>query len=148
MGDLYFFFKAMHLIAMVTWFAGLFYLFRIFVYHSENANKPEVVAVLKVMARKLYKIIIVPGMVTTFVFGFAMIALNSSLMKQPWLHIKLTLVILLAGYTGFCGKTRRRFEADDIKYSSKACRIINEVPTLFLVAIIFIAVFRHYLMGS
>jgi len=145
MGDLYLVFKAIHLIAMVTWFAGLFYIFRIFVYHSENAGKPEVTAVLKVMARKLYKIIIVPGMIATFVFGIAMIVQNTDLLKQGWLHIKLTLVLLLAGYTGFCGKTRRRFEADEIRFSSKACRILNEVPTLFLIGIIFIAVFRHYL---
>lgn len=148
MGDLYFLFKALHLIAMVAWFAGLFYIFRLFAYHAENADKPEVTAVFKVMAGRLYKIIIVPGMLATFVFGFAMIALNSGLMKQPWLHVKLTLVILLAGYTGFCGKTRRKFAADELTLSSKACRYLNEVPTFFLIAIILIAVFRHYLMGS
>jgi len=147
-GDVYYLFKALHLVAMVAWFAGLFYIFRLFVYHAENADKQEVTAVLKVMARRLYKIIIVPGMLATFVFGIAMIAMNTSLMKQPWLHVKLTLVILLAGYTGFCGSTRRKFANDQITLSSKACRIWNEVPTVFLIAIVFIAVFRHYMLGS
>lgn len=148
MGDAYFFFKALHLVAMVAWFAGLFYIFRLFVYHVENAEKPEVTSVLKVMAKRLYKIIIVPAMLATFVCGIAMIVLNPSLMKQPWLHAKLTLVILLAGYTGFCGSTRRKFANDQINLSSRACRLWNEVPTVFLIVIVFLAVFRHYMMGS
>lgn len=148
MGTGYLVFKALHLIAMVAWFAGLFYLFRLFVYHSENARKPEVTRLLKVMARRLYLFIIVPSMVSTFIFGFAMIAMNPALMKQPWLHIKITLVVMLAGYTGFCGRTRRRFAADQILFSPKICRILNEVPTIFLIAIIFIAVFRYTMMGS
>lgn len=139
----YLWMKALHLIFMVAWFAGLFYMFRIFVYHAENKDKPEVVAVLKTMARKLYKIITVPAMVLTFVFGFAMVFMNTELFQQGWLHIKLTLVVLLAGYTGFIGKTRRRFEADDIFLTSKQCRIWNEVPTIFLIAtILLMVVFR------
>jgi putative membrane protein len=146
MGDIYMTFKALHLIFMVTWFAGLFYLFRLFVYHIENQDKPDVVATLIVMERKLYKIITVPGMVLTFVFGLLMIGLNSSLMQQPWLHAKLTLVILLAGYTGYVGATRRKFERGDIKLSSRAARWINEIPTLFLILIVFVAVFRYKMM--
>jgi len=139
--------KALHLIFMVAWFAGLFYMFRLFVYHAENQGKPEVTAVLKVMARRLYKIITVPAMVLTFVFGFAMVALNTALFSQGWFHVKLTLVILLAGYTGFVGATRRKFAADNISLSPRACRIWNEVPTLFLIAVIFLmVVFRLRMM--
>ncbi len=140
--------KALHLIFMVAWFAGLFYMFRILVYHAENKDKPEAVAVLKVMARRLYKIITVPSMVLTFVFGLAMVYLNTALFKAGWFHIKLTLVVLLAGYTGFVGAARRKFEADNLFLSAKQCRLWNEVPTVFLIAIIFLmAVFRFSLGG-
>ena len=145
---MYFTFKALHLIAMVTWFAGLFYMFRLFVYHTENKDDASCVKMLKTMERKLYKIITVPGMVATFVFGFSMLALQPALFKQPWLHIKLTMLLMLGGYTGFVGKTRRRFENDDVYLTSKQCRLLNEVPTLFLVGIVFVAVFRFYLTGS
>lgn len=136
--------KALHLIAMVTWFAGLFYMFRLFVYHVENQDKPAAVNMLKVMEGRLYKIITVPGMVATFIFGVAMLVMNPGWMKFGWVHAKLTLAILLAGYTGFVGRTRRRFAADDICYTSKQCRWLNEVPTVFLVLMILLAVFRPF----
>lgn len=145
--DLYFLNKAMHLIAMVAWFAGIFYMFRLFVYHTENKDKPEITALLKIMARRLYYYITVPAMVATFVFGLLMPILNPYLWKQPWFHVKLTLVILLAGYTGYVGKTRRRYEKDDVYLTSKQCRILNEVPTIFLILIIFVVIFR-YKFGS
>lgn len=136
----YLFIKAFHLIFMVAWFAGLFYMFRLFVYHAENQDKPEVTAVLKVMAHKLYKIITVPAMVLTWIFGITLIVMRPELMQQGWLHGKLLLVFLLSGYTGFIGATRKKFANDQIKYSSKACRWLNEVPTIFLVVIIILAV--------
>ena len=142
----YLVFKALHLVFMVAWFAGLFYLFRLFVYHVENRQKPEVTAVLKTMARKLFRIITLPAMVVTFVFGTAMAVLNPELLKQGWFHVKLLLVVLLAGYTLWIGYARKRFERDDLFLTSKQCRMINEVPTLFLVAIIFwMLVFRTML---
>lgn len=146
---IYLYLKAFHLIFMVAWFAGLFYLFRIFVYHTENADKPDAVAMLKVMARKLYKIITVPAMVLTFVFGILMIVANPALLKQGWMHPKLTLVILLAGYTGFVGATRRKYENDIIRFTSKQCRWLNEIPTIFLILIILLAsVFRYTFMAG
>lgn len=139
----YLVFKALHLVFMVAWFAGLFYMFRLFVYHVENQEKPEVVEVLTTMARKLYKIITVPAMVVTFVFGFAMVALNPGLFSQGWFHVKLLLVLLLAGYTGYIGKTRKRFARGDLFLTSKQCRLINEIPTFFLlVTILWMVVFR------
>lgn len=140
---LYLSMKALHLIFMVAWFAGLFYMFRLFVYHTENADKPDAVKMLKVMENKLYKIITVPAMVLTFIFGISMIVLNPGLMQQGWMHGKLTLVILLAGYTGFIGRTRRKYANDEIVYTSKQCRWLNEVPTFFLLTIVFLAVFRN-----
>ncbi|CAM2066835.1 protoporphyrinogen oxidase HemJ [Sulfidibacter corallicola] len=144
----FFVFKSLHLIAMVTWFAGIFYMFRLFVYHAENKDDASRAELLKIMARKLYKIITVPGMVATFVFGIAMLVINPEILRQPWMHIKLTLVLVLGGYTFFVGRTRRRFENDDVYLTSKQCRMLNEVPTLLLFAIVFVAVFRFYMMGS
>ena len=138
--------KALHFIFMVAWFAGLFYMFRLFVYHTENKDNPDITKLFKVMEGRLYKIITVPAMVLTFVFGIIMIVMNMSLMQQGWMHIKLLLVVLLAGYTGFLGKTRRRYANDDVFLTSKQCRWLNEVPTVFLIAIVFTAVvFRMYL---
>lgn len=142
---LYLAIKALHLIAMVAWFAGLFYMFRIFVYQVKNRDKPEVTAVLKVMARKLYNFITKPAMIATFVFGLTMSALNPALYRLGWFHLKLALVLGLAIYTGFIGKTRRRFEADDLFLTSKQCRAWNEVPTLFLVAIILLMVVFRFM---
>ena len=139
--------KALHLIAMVAWFAGLFYMFRLFVYHVENREKPEVVAVLKVMERKLYTIITKPAMIATFVFGFSMTALNPTLYRFGWFYLKLALVLGLAIYTGFIGRTRLRFEADDLYLTSKQCRLWNEVPTLFLIATIFLMVVFRFRLG-
>ena len=134
--------KALHLISMVAWFAGMFYMFRLFVYHAENADKPEVTAVLKGMAEKLYRVITTPAMIATWVFGLAMLALNPSLFSQPWLHVKLTLLLGLSGYHGYVGSVRRRFANDDVCLTSRQCRIRNEVPTVFLIAIVLLAVLR------
>lgn len=141
----YLVFKALHLIAMVAWFAGLFYMFRLFVYHTENADKPQVCETLKVMERRLYKVITVPAMVATWIFGLTMIGLNPEIMKSGgWLHAKILFVFLLSGYMGLIGKTVKRYAADDIAYSSKTCRILNEVPTVFLILIVFLAVLRPF----
>ena len=134
--------KAFHLIAMVAWFAGMFYMFRLFVYHVENADNPEVTAVLKRMAYMLYRVITTPAMIATWVFGLAMLAWTPAFLSQPWVHIKLTLLLALSGYHGYIGATRRRFANDDLCLTSRQCRIRNEIPTLFLVAIVLLAVLR------
>ncbi|UCE87078.1 MAG: protoporphyrinogen oxidase HemJ [Deltaproteobacteria bacterium] len=134
--------KALHLIAMVAWFAGLFYMFRLFVYHTENASNPEMSAVLKVMAERLYRIITTPAMVATFLFGCIMLLVNPAYLGEPWMLAKLVLLVGLASYHGYIGYVRRRFAADDVFLSSRQCRMRNEVPTLFLIAIVLLAVLR------
>ena len=134
--------KALHLIAVVAWFAGLFYMFRLFVYHSENTGKPEVTDVLKSMAWRLYRVITTPALIATFVFGLGMIALNPAYLSLGWFQAKLVLVLGLAGYHGYVGSVRRRFAADDVYLTSRQCRIRNEIPTLFLIAIVLLAVLR------
>ena len=134
--------KALHLIAMVTWFAGLFYMFRLFVYHTENKDNSAVTDVLKVMERKLFRYITTPGMLATLVGGITMLVMNPGYLKQPWIHMKLTLVALLVLYHFYVGKVQARFENDDVYLSSKQCRWLNEVPTPILILVIVLAVFR------
>ncbi len=134
--------KALHLIAVVAWFAGLFYMFRLFVYHAENAAKPEVTDVLKTMAWRLYRVITTPALIASFVFGLGMVALQPGYLSLGWFQAKLGLVLGLAGYHGYVGRVRRRFAADDVYLTSRQCRIRNEIPTLFLIAIVLLAVLR------
>jgi putative membrane protein len=136
--------KALHLISMVAWFAGMFYVGRLFVYHAENRENPEVTAVLKSMANRVYRIT-TPGMIATWLFGLAMIAAASAplaLLTQPWLIAKLVLVLAFSGYHGYVGGVRRRFEADDVFLTARQCRVRNEITTLFLIAIVLLAVLR------
>ncbi len=134
--------KALHLIAVVAWFAGLFYMFRLFVYHAENTEKPEVTDVLKTMAWRLYRVITTPALIASFVFGLGMVALQPGYLSLGWFQAKLGLVLGLAGYHGYVGRVRRRFAADDVYLTSRQCRIRNEIPTLFLIAIVLLAVLR------
>ena len=143
-------FKALHLVGMVAWFVGVFYLVRLFVYHAEAFSKqdPEkeiLTSQYALMERRLYKIITNPAMIVTFIGGFAMLAINPEYLKQPWMHVKLTLVILLAGYTGACGSMMKKLAKGALPMSSFRFRLFNEVPSLFLVAIVLLAVFRDRL---
>ncbi|KAF3982531.1 MAG: protoporphyrinogen oxidase HemJ [Methylococcales symbiont of Hymedesmia sp. n. MRB-2018] len=137
--------KALHLIFMVTWFAGLFYLPRLFVYHAmsddETSNER-----FKVMERKLFFGIMTPGMILTFVFGLWMVfdyawVLYSS---SGWLHAKLTLLLLLVIYHIFCGKWLLDFKNNRNQHSDVYYRWMNEVPVLFLVGIIILATVKPF----
>ncbi len=139
---MYLWLKAFHLIAMVAWFAGMFYMFRLFVNQVEHRDEPDTTAALKDMAERLYRIIITPAMVATFVFGLSMIALHPELLRARWMIAKLVLVLGLAGYHGYVGRVRRRFAADDLYLTSLQCRVRNEVPSAFLIAIVLLAVLR------
>ncbi|MDH3684884.1 MAG: protoporphyrinogen oxidase HemJ [Myxococcales bacterium] len=134
--------KALHLIAMVAWFAGLFYMFRLFVNRVEQRDQPEVSAVLQGMAERLYRIITTPAMIATLVVGLSMLVLNPGYLTLTWIQIKLVLVAGLVGYHVYVGQVLRRFAAGDLYLTSRQCRIRNEIPTPFLVAIILLAVLR------
>ncbi len=137
-------FKSLHFIFLIAWFAGLFYMFRLYVYHVENTDKPDFIGVIKVMEHKLYYYITVPAMVLTISFGSLLLYFSSTNITDLWILKKLTFVALLVGYNLYIGHTLKRFKKDDIFLTSKQCRIINEVPTIMLISIIFIAVFRYY----
>lgn len=134
--------KAFHLIAMVAWFAGLFYMFRLFVNRVEQRDDEAVSAVLQVMAERLYRIITTPAMVATLLFGLSMLVANPAYLGLHWLQLKLVLVAGLVGYHVYVGRVLRRFAAGDLYLTSRQCRIRNEIPTPFLVAIVLLAVLR------
>ncbi|HLT03402.1 MAG TPA: protoporphyrinogen oxidase HemJ [Pseudomonas sp.] len=141
---LYLWLKALHLIAMVCWFAGLFYLPRLFVYHamSEDQVSRERFCV---MERRLYRGIMLPSMLATLIFGIGMLVLNPILFTTGgWLHAKLTLILLLVGYHHLCGAQMKLFATGRTPRSHVFYRWFNEVPVLFLLAIVILAVVRPF----
>jgi putative membrane protein len=140
---MYLLFKSVHLIFMVGWFAGLFYMFRLFVYHRENHLNKDIILLLKTMEHRLYYYITTPAMVLCFLCGIGLSYHSSYNLDMPWFKYKVALVSLLICYHHYIGHTLKRFKKDDMFLSSKLCRIINEVPTLFLVSIICTAVYRN-----
>lgn len=146
----YLLFKSLHLIAMVAWFAGLFYLIRLFVYHTEAFDKPEqekeiLTAQYHLMESRLYKIICNPAMIITWVFGLAMLYINGLdwLRQNPWMHLKLTLVLLLTAYHHFCPRFIRNLKKGLTPMSPFKWRLYNEIPTLLLVSIVMLAVYKN-----
>lgn len=136
--------KALHIIAVVCWFAGLFYLPRLFVYHVKAADNAHSDALLQVMEFKLYRYITTPAMVATWLLGGAMIVLNPALLSGGWLHAKLLLVVVLSGYHGSLGVLRKKFAAGQNTRSEKFFRWYNEIPTLVLVAVVFLVVMKPF----
>ena len=135
--------KALHVIAMVCWFAGLFYLPRLFVYHAMLDNDELGNERFKVMERKLYRGIMTPSAILTLVFGLALLGDSWEYFKdQPWMHIKLTLVAVLFGFHHWCGRTMKRFQQDLNKKSHTFYRWMNEVPTVLLIGIVMLVIVK------
>ena len=138
----YLLFKSLHLIAVISWMAGLLYLPRIFVYHSENNNE-IISSVFKTMERKLFYYIMTPAMVLSWLFGLLLIhEIGFQQLANLWLQLKLILVILLTVYHFYLGMLLNYFKIDQNKKTSKFYRYINEIPTLLLILIVFIVVFK------
>lgn len=132
--------KALHIIAVVAWFAGLFYIFRLFVYHRANSGSNEIRVLLSVMERKLLYYITLPASIAVALFGLTLLVLNPSVLSQSWLWFKLGLVAILFGYQAFSFQTYRRFKNKDFFLSERQCRLLNEVPTIPLILIVLFAV--------
>ena len=140
--NLYLLFKSLHLIAVISWMAGLLYLPRIFVYHSE-ANHESQKDVFKTMERKLYNYIMMPAMLLSWLFGVLLIhSLGFAVFSELWMQIKTILVVILTYYHFLLGKYLNDFAINDNKKSSKFYRIINEVPTIILIVVVFVVVFK------
>ena len=140
----YLLFKSLHLIAVISWMAGLLYLPRIFVYHVENKEKQEAAAIFEVMEKKLFYYIMRPAMIFTWILGLVLIYLNGlEIFSQLWMQIKIILVILLSVYNDYLGKCLVSLKNDSNTKSSKFFRIINEVPTIILIFTVFLVIFKR-----
>lgn len=131
--------KAFHIIAMVAWFAGLFYLPRLFVYHADAKDKISIER-FKIMEHRLYYYIMLPSALLTLLFGFILLSfLPHYYVQATWMHLKLGLVMLLILFHLYCGKCLRDFKRDHNQHSSLFYRWLNELPTLLLIAIVIVA---------
>ena len=138
----YLLFKSLHLISVISWMAGLLYLPRIFVYHSENNNE-IITTVFKTMERKLFYYIMTPAMILSWLFGLVLIhEIGFVQLSSLWLQLKLILVLILTGYHFYLGVLLNKFKLDQNQKSSKFYRLVNEIPTLLLILIIFIVIFK------
>ncbi|WP_136247214.1 protoporphyrinogen oxidase HemJ [Halomonas borealis] len=143
---MYLWIKALHLVAMVTWFAALFYLPRLYVYHAMARDRGEAQAIdtFKVMERKLYRGIMMPSMIAVLVFGGGLLALNPGWMSQGWMHAKLTLVAALVAYHHVCLIYLKQFADGRCTRSHRYFRIFNELPVIALLAIVALAVLKPF----
>ena len=142
----YLLFKSIHLITVISWMAGLLYLPRIFVYHSEavvNNKSEDVISTFKTMERRLFIYIMNPAMILSWIFGILLIhTIGMDNFGSIWLQLKLAFVIILTIYHFFLFQCLRKFADNNNSYSSKFYRIINEIPTVLLIGIILIVVFK------
>ncbi len=142
--DTYLSIKTLHLLFVISWFAGLFYIFRLFVYHAKEKANEDVCRVLSTMETKLMRIIMFPASIIVVLTGSLLLYMNPILLKGPWMHIKLLSVLGLLLYQEFARQTKNRFYKKDFYLSERQCRFINEVPTLFLILILFMVFLRPF----
>ena len=139
----YLFFKSLHLISVIAWMAGLLYLPRIFVYHSQNINEIKTSEIFKVMERKLYFYIMTPAMSLSWLFGLLLIhSVGFEQLGQTWMVLKIVFVLLLTLYHFYLGKILNQFNINQNKRSHKFYRYINEIPTILLILIVFVVIFK------
>mgnify|MGYP000190096468 CR=1 FL=1 len=148
LSDLYAVAKALHLIGVVSWMAGLFYLVRLMVYHAEAMALPEAARLLLTrqynkMEWKAYNIILKPAVIITWSFGVMMLFIQPAWLLQPWMQGKLCFILLLTGYTHYCKGHIQLLELDRSTFTHLQYRALNEIPTILMVAIIFLAVFKN-----
>ena len=135
--------KALHIVSVVCWFAGLFYLPRLFVYHAQSQDSTSQERFV-IMERKLYRGIMLPAMIASLVFGIWLLSLTPGFLSQGWMHAKLTLVVLLIGYHHMCGAQLKRFARGENKRSHVFYRWFNEVPVLVLLAVVILVVVKPF----
>jgi protoporphyrinogen IX oxidase len=144
----YLWYKSFHIVGFTVWFAGLFYLVRLFVYHAEANQQPEPARTIlrdqfAIMEKRLYGIIMTPGMVVTLAMAVGIISTEPEVLKQTWLHVKMGLVGLLIVYHFYCRSIITKLAADTCTLSGQQFRWLNEVPTIFLVVIVLLAIFQN-----
>ncbi|MCR9160508.1 MAG: CopD family protein [Nannocystaceae bacterium] len=149
--SVYAFAKAVHIVGFISWFAGLFYIVRLFIYHAEASERPEaereiLLSQLELMARRLWTIITMPAMIVTVAAGLTMVV--GAWPFGPWLHWKFVWLAMLIAYHFACGRIRRRQLARTFTWSSRRLRVFNEVATMLMVAIVFTAVFKSAMTAA
>ncbi|WP_419801594.1 protoporphyrinogen oxidase HemJ [Mucilaginibacter sp.] len=147
---MYLYLKAVHIIFVVSWMAGLFYVVRLFIYHTEAQDKPEIEKKVlsdqfEIIEKKLFNIITTPAMILTLLAGIAMVCINPNLLKQSWLQVKLGFVLGLMVYHFICQNMMLQMRKGIYKFTSTQLRIWNEVATILLFAIVFLAVLKNAL---
>jgi putative membrane protein len=138
----YLWLQSLHIIAVIAWMAGMFYLPRLYVYHAMATPASETVETFKVMEDKLLRIIMNPAMIASWVFGLLMLWANPALLGEGWFHGKLLLVVLMTGVHGVYAGWRRQFAADRNTRSDRFYRFANEVPTVLMIAVVILAVVK------
>ncbi|MDR1451936.1 MAG: protoporphyrinogen oxidase HemJ [Helicobacteraceae bacterium] len=142
--EYYLAFKTIHIIAMTAWFAAMFYLPRLFVYHAENRDVAEFTRIVKIQELKLWKYIALPAFWTTLISGLTMIVANTDLLSVGWFHAKLTLAAALIGLFFYMGHLLKQLQKDMCAKSGAFFRFFNEIPTLFLIAIVTLAIIKPF----
>ena len=141
--NFYLLFKALHLISVISWMAGLLYLPRIFVYHAQNKSQSIITEVFKVMEKKLFFFIMTPAMILSWLFGLLLIhEIGFQQLGQIWMILKLVFVIILTLYHFYLGRVLNQFKYDLNQHSDKFYRYINEIPTILLILIVFVVIFK------
>ena len=141
--NLYLLFKSLHLISVISWMAGLLYLPRIFVYHSENSSEIKTSEIFKIMEKKLYFYIMTPAMTLSWIFGLLLIhTIGFQQLAQSWLILKIIFVVILTTYHFYLGNVLNQFKLGQNKRSHKFYRYINEIPTILLILIVFVVIFK------
>lgn len=138
----YLWLKALHVISVIAWMAGMFYLPRLFVYHVDAKPGSELSETLKVMERRLLRIIINPAMILSFIFGGFMLMDSPELLHQHFIHAKLGLVLLMTVLHGYLARCRRYFAKDQNRHSARFYRLLNEVPTVLMIGIVILIIVK------
>ncbi len=146
---MYLWIKALHLISVIAWMAGMLYLPRLFIYHAECGVGSAQAETFKVMERKLLRIIINPAMTATWIFGLTMIFMPATMGglgigAGAWLWVKLALVTLLSAFHGWLSAERKRFERDEIRHEPKFYRMINEIPTVIMIVVVILVIVKPF----
>ncbi|MEM9213935.1 MAG: protoporphyrinogen oxidase HemJ [Cyanobacteria bacterium P01_F01_bin.150] len=144
----YLWFKSFHIIGVVVWFAGLFYLVRLFIYHVEADAQPEPArSILKeqytLMEKRLYGIITTPGMFVAVIMAIGILSQVPDMLHATWLHVKLSFVVVLIGYHFYCRRIMKQLEAGTCGWTGQQLRALNEFPTLLLVVIVMLVIFKN-----
>ena len=141
---LYSWIKALHIISVISLMAGLLYLPRLFVYHADAAKGSPQSDMLKMMEYRLLRYICTPALIATWIFGLWLLYLQPYLLHQGWLHAKLTLVLILTAFHGFCARWRRAFAEDRNQHPARFYRIVNEIPTLLMIGIVILVAVKPF----